>query len=317
MTRHLCTLAILAIVVSPTVRAQNAPATQAKEAPQPPEAALQKEARGLEFNDGKRDEALVLYRRILDKAPSDFNATLGVGRILIVEGKYAEGRQRLQKAIDAAPETDLNAALSTMAISYAFEGNAAEAAKYYQRVITRQMEAKAFSPAANTANALARTYLEAGDPANAEQWYRMGYETARKVENRSPEDTDLWEMRWHHAQGRIAARRKEFDVARKHVDEVRSIVSKGKLDKDQAANLPHLAGYVSFHQGNLDDAIAELSKADQNDPFILSLLAQSYEQKKDMPRARELYEKILASPGYSLQLAFARPLAQRKLAVPR
>jgi tetratricopeptide (TPR) repeat protein len=199
-----------------------------------------------------------------------------------------------------------------MAVSFAFEGNAADAAKYYQRVFDRQVKAGAYDSAAGTANALGRVYLETGDVDNAERWYRTGYETAMTVKN-TPEQHDLWEMRLHHAQGRIAARRKQFDRARKHVEEVRAIAARGTLDEFQRSNVPHLAGYVALFEGTLDEAIAELSKADQEDPFILSLLAQAYERKNEPAKARELYQKILDSPGHSLQVAFSRPLARNQL----
>jgi tetratricopeptide (TPR) repeat protein len=77
---------------------------------------------------------------------------------------------------------------------------------------------------------------------------------------------------------------------------------------------PQLAGYVAFYHGNYDEAIAALAKADQEDPFVLGLLAQSYEQKKEMAKAKELYARVLAQPGFSLQMALARPLATRRLA---
>ena len=184
----------------------------------------------------------------------------------------------------------------------------------YQRAFDRQVKAGALESAGGIANGLGRVYLETGDNANAEKWYRTGYESANKVPGRTPAQTDLTEMRWHHAQARIAARRKQFDIARKHVEEVRAIVERGQLGASQRVNHPHVAGYVAFYQGNLDVAIAELLKADQDDPFILSLLAQAYEQKKDQGKARELYTKIMSQSTHSLQMAFARPLAGRRLA---
>jgi tetratricopeptide (TPR) repeat protein len=275
-------------------------------------AALVKEGQKLEFS-GQRTEAMALYKKALEQNPSQFDAYLGIGRILDMDGKYADARQHIQKAIDLAPETGQNPALSTMGVAYVFEGNAAESAKYYQKVFDRQIQAGAPDAAAGTANALGRVYLETGDVASAEKWYRTGYETAQKIEKRSAEDVDLWEMRWQHAQARIAARRKQSDAARKHVESVRAIVEKGTLDDFQKSTYPYLTGYVAFYEGKTDDAIAELSKADQDDPFILSLLAQAYEQKNDQARARELYKKILEIPGHSLQVAFSRPLAARRL----
>jgi tetratricopeptide (TPR) repeat protein len=267
-------------------------------------------------SSGQRSEALALYRQAVKQDPASFDAQIGIGRLLDLEGQYAEARQHLQKAIEIAPEADRNAALSTMAQSYAFEGNAAEAAKYYQRVFDGQVKASALEGAAGTANALGRVYLETGDVTNAEKWYRVGYDTSGKpvgMEKPTPENTDLWEMRWQHAQARIAARRKQFDVAHRHMDEVRTIIGRGRLAENQRIQYPYLAGYVAFYEGKPDEAIAELSKASQDDPFVLSLLAQAYEQKKDQAKARELWTRIVAMSDHNLQMAFARPLAQRRL----
>ena len=265
-------------------------------------------------NDGQRRDALALYRQILSQDPRNADAHLGMGESLDLEGRFPEARQHLQKAIELSPEEDLNGALSAMAVSYAFEGNAAEAAKYYQRVFDRQVKSGALDSAGGIANALGRVYLETGDIANAEKWYRTGYDTAAKLPARTPAQIDLTEMRWEHAQGRMAARRRQFDVARKHVDVVRAIVERDRLSPSQRVNYPYVAGYVAFYQDNPDLAIAELLKADQADPFILSLLAQAYERTKDQAKARELYAKIIALPTHSLQMAFARPLAERRLA---
>jgi tetratricopeptide (TPR) repeat protein len=276
-------------------------------------AELLKQAQKLE-NDGQRKEAIAEYRQILDKDPRHVGANLGIGRVLDIDRQYAEARRHIQNAIDAASDREMNQALSTMALSYAFEGNVAEAATYYQKVFDRQMKAGTPDAAGGTANALGRVYLETGDIANAEKWYRTGYETAAKVDKITPEQSDLTEMRWHHAQARIAARRKQPDAARTHVDAVRAIVDRGKLDEGQRIQYPYLAGYVAFYLGDFDRAIAELSKANQDDPFILSLLAQSYEHKKDQAKARELYSKIVTLPDHSLQAALARPVAHRRLA---
>jgi tetratricopeptide (TPR) repeat protein len=305
MSKQLIALILLTLTFALPSRAQEA-------IPVDP-AALNKQAQQLE-SDGKRKEALGIFRLILEKDPANVPAHLGMGRVLNIEGQYIEARQHFQKAIDAASQSEMNGALSAMAISYAFEGNAAEAAKYYGRLIDRHLSSGAMDAAGGAANGLGRVYLETGDTVNAEKWYRTGYESASKNQKRTPEQTDLTEMRWHHAQARIAARRKQFDVARKHVDEVRAIVARGRLDEAQQAQYPHVAGYVAFYEGEYDKAVAELSKADQEDPFILSLLAQAYEQKSDIVKARELYTRILSMPDHSLQAAFARPLAARRLA---
>jgi tetratricopeptide (TPR) repeat protein len=271
------------------------------------------QARKLE-DDGRRNDALAGYRQILDKDPGNVGAQLGIGRVLDIEGQYAEARRHLQKAIDTASDQEMNQALSTMAVSYAFEGRAGDAATYYQKIFDRQIKAGAPESAGGTANALGRVYLETGDVANAEKWYRTGYEIATKGDAITPAQKDLAEMRWHHAQARIAARRGQPDAARKHADEVRAVVGRGTLEESQTIQYPYVEGYVAFYQRDYERAIAELSKANQDDPFILSLLAQAYEQKKDHAKARDLYSKIVALPDHSLQAALARPMAERRLA---
>ena len=272
-----------------------------------------KTANRLELNDGNRSEAAAIYREVLAANAASFEAHLGLGRILILDGKVAEGRQHLDKALAAASDSQRNSALSTLAISYVFEGNGATAATLYQQVFDSQLKANAVSQAANAANALARVLLETGDLDNAEKWYRTGYETAAKIQNVPPEEKDIWEMRWRHAQGRIAARRKQFEAARGHLAAVEGLVAKGTLPEGQQSFAPQLAGYIAFYQGRYDEAIAALAKADQNDPFVLGLMAQAHEQRKEMVKAKELYARVLAQPGFSLQMALARPLAARRL----
>ncbi len=298
MMRHLL---IAAVVMMPAVQGQ------------PDPAALVKEGQKLEFA-GKRAEAVDRFREALKLNPKQFDAHIGMGRVAVVEGKGAEGRKHLQQALELAPENGINPSLSTLAVAWMYEGNIAEAAKAYQKVFDRQMQAGARDAAAGTANALGRAYLETGDVANAEKWYRQGYDAAQKIDKLTPEQADLWAMRWQHAQGRIAARRKNAAEAKKHVDAVKALVDKGTLDEFQRGQLPYLEGYVAFYEGRYDDAIAALAKADQNDPFILSLLAQSYEAKKDAVKARELDQKIVDTPGYSVQLALSRPAAQKRVA---
>jgi tetratricopeptide (TPR) repeat protein len=299
MKHSLCTLAVIAVFLPTPSYAQAGARTPTDE------------AQALE-SSGKRGEALDAYRKILKENPSSFDAEIGIGRVLDLDGKYAEARQHLQKAVELAPEDDKNGALATLAQSYVFDAKASDAARQYEQAFNRQLAAGALDAAAGTANAIGRVYLETGDVANGEKWYRTGYETIRKMNTQTPEQTDLWEMRWEHAQARIAARRKQFDAAHRHTDVVRSIVERGRLAENQQVQYPYLAGYVAFHEGKPDLAITELSKASQEDPFVLGLLAQAYEQKKDQEKARSLYARILAMSDHSLQMAFARPLAQRR-----
>ena len=124
----------------------------------------------------------------------------------------------------------------------------------------------------------------------------------------------LAKMRWRHAQGRIAARRKQFDAARDHLAAVEGLVAKGTLPDGQQSFVPQLAGYIAFYQGNHDEAIAALAKADQQDPFVLGLLAQAYSGRRTWRRPRNSTRECWRGQGSPLQMALSRPLAAQRLA---
>jgi tetratricopeptide (TPR) repeat protein len=281
-------------------------------APSDDASALVKQGQKLN-SEGKQDEALKLYKQALEKSPDLYEAHLESGIALDLKGDYAAAREHLVKAIDVAPADQNNRALRVMAFSYAFESNAAEAEKYEKRVFDVLMAKPDFEAAAGVANELARIKLESGDVDGAAKWYKTGYDTAMRKTEMKDTDKNLWAFRWAHAQARIAARRGQSDEAQRQVAAAKTALEKAS-NPDQAAFFPYLTGYVAFYGGDYKTAITELQKASQEDPFILMLLAQSYEKAGDATRAKEYYGKVMANNGHGLTNAFARPIARKKLA---
>ncbi len=199
-----------------------------------------------------------------------------------------------------------------MAISYAFEHKAQDAAKYEQDVFDSQLAAKDYYAAGETADELARIYIESGDLDNAYKWYQTGYETGLKQPDITDSRKNVWGFRWENAQARIAARKGNREEAQKHVDAAKTYLDKAN-DPQQQSFYPYLTGYVAFYEGDYKTAIADLQNANQRDPFILSLLAQSYEKTGDKTQAMELYRKILTFNMHNPTNAFARPLAKEKV----
>jgi tetratricopeptide (TPR) repeat protein len=278
-------------------------------------AALVKEGRKAE-QAGHLTEAIAAYRRAVSADQTSFDARYALGRALDLAGDYPEARTHLDRAIELASDEARNQALAAMAVSYAFERKAEDAARYYQRSFDSQMAAKAFDGAAGTANALARVYLETGSLDKAEEWYRTGYETAKQIAQMPADQADLWQMRWEHALARLAARRGRTADARRHAAQVRALLDKG-TNEDQRPSYPYLAGYIAFYAGDHAAAIDELLKGDLTDPFVAGLLAQTYEKQGDTTKAREFYEKVMVLNAHSLQAAFSRPHARQRLKVLR
>lgn len=265
------------------------------------------------MREGKHEAALESFRKALAATPDSFAANLQTGIALDLLGRYAEARKAIAKAIEVAP-TPQNRVTATraMAMSYAFERDCAGAAKYEGPLHEEYLKSGDFFMAGEIANELARVCLESNDLDAAEKWYRAGYDAGPKEPNIKPERKDLWDFRWEHAQARLAARRGNAEEARKHVEAAKAIFAKG-TNPDQAPYVPYLVGYVAFYGADYQTALTELQKGNQNDPFILALIAQTYEKLGDKARATEYYKKALASNAHNPTGAYARPLAKQKL----
>jgi tetratricopeptide (TPR) repeat protein len=263
--------------------------------------------------EGQRGEALALYRKALAVQPDMYEAHLGAGFVLDLELRFADARKHLSRALELATDDSRVQALNALAVSYAFEGQTKESAAFYQQAFDRQMNDDNFAAAAGTANALGRVYLESGDVANARRWYQTGYETARRQPDEPGAQLALWEFRWLHAQGRIAARAGQLDDARAKVTAARALVDRTPQLKEELPTWHYMAGYVELYAKDYAKAIELLQAADPEDPFVLSLLARALDGAGQRARADETWQAVLESNGHSLQNAFARPLAMQRV----
>lgn len=262
--------------------------------------------------DGKLDDALALYHQALDKAPNLYEAHLGAGVVLDLQGDYTEAHEQFTQAIAVAPADSNGQAQRAMAVSYAFEGNTFKAAEYETQVFNARLAKHDTVGAAEIGNELARIYLDAGDADHAHKWYKMGYNTATKKTDLTDADRHLWLFRWESAQARIAARRDNADDAKQHMAAAKTALDDAK-NPDQMKFYPYLTGYVALYTGDPKIAIEALQQADQHDPMVLALLGQAYEKSAYAPLAKGCYEKVLEINSHNPANAYARPLAKKKL----
>jgi len=270
------------------------------------------------MGQGKFDEALDMANKAMQADPKSFDAHMAVGTILDLQGKYAEARKHIQAALDnATDERQKASAQRSMAVSYFFERNAKGAEQAEKPLVDSYLAKKDYASAADVSNELGRLLLESEDYKGAAKYYQIGYDASTKAELK-PEEHALWEWRWHNAQARIAARQGKKAEAQKHVEAAKAALDKTGEEnlKAQAQYWPYLTGYVAFYGGDYDKAIADLNdaseKAQGRDPFILALLAQSYEKTGKNEQAMDLYKKILTINIHNPTGAYARPIAEKK-----
>jgi tetratricopeptide (TPR) repeat protein len=243
------------------------------------------------------------------------------------DGRTVDARAIIQRVIDTSSQPRAKAAAQrAMAMSYAFDGDCANAARYEEMVIaywkTRETDEpqNAFYQEGEMANEAARVCIDAGQLDAAEKYYRLGSELGLKEPEPRTHTKSLWDFRLAHALARLAARRGNAPEARRQVAEARKILGADpKMAAAQERFYPYLTGYVALYTNDLATAEVELTKAvaiegNANDPFMHALLGMTYEKMGDQSRASAVYEKAYAlATAHNPPAAFTRPFARKKL----
>jgi tetratricopeptide (TPR) repeat protein len=169
---------------------------------------------------------------------------------LDVDGRTAEARALFAALVASAPDEAARAAARrATAMSYAFDGDCANAERLEQQVIAywRTREAaepqNAFYQQGEMANEAARVCIDAGRLDDAERLYRLGAELGNREPAPRTHPASLWAFRTEHALARLAARRGRADDARRHVAEARRLLDADTaMARGQRRFLPYLEG---------------------------------------------------------------------------
>lgn len=265
---------------------------------------------------GQLDEALRLFEREIGNNPSNTAALNAAGVVLDLLGRTAEARQYFQKSADAAPDAQARAvAWRQMSMSYAFDNDCVNSARYGRMLHGYWLERGNHYAAGEAANEVARVCIEAGALDEAEKLYRLGTETGLKEPNLSEDRRALWMFRLEHALARLAARRGQKDLALKHVAAAKALLdSRPEMAKQQQPFFPYLTGYVALYTGDAAEALAHLKQANQNDPFIQCLIGMAHERLGQKEEAMAYYRRAAQTTAHNPPAAFARPFARKKLA---
>ena len=261
---------------------------------------------------GRQAEALELYDRALKINPDQFEAHLASGIALDLLARY-DGSPQPSVARDpaCARRRQTAGADGDGRVLGLPEANRRRGESSTSRCSTETSPPGRHADAAEAANALGRLYLETGDYRGARRWYETGYEQARRQPEEPGSQLTLWKFRWLHAQARIAAREgKPTDSHPPRDPRARGVVegaSGGRTGRRLPRRLCRLVPEEA--EGRAHGA----GQADQDDPFILMLMARAHEQLKQRAAARQTWERVLTLNGHSLQNALARPAARAAL----
>ncbi|HEX3877330.1 MAG TPA: hypothetical protein VHW24_10105 [Bryobacteraceae bacterium] len=233
--------------------------------------------------------------------------------------KFTEARSLYQQAIDqASTPAAKSTAQRQLAMSYAFEGDCKNAAKYEDLAASYYRDnpdaPDRFYQQGELYDEAARVCIDAGDLETAQAYYTKGRDAGLKQPDITADRKKLWEFRYEHAMARIAARRGNKAEAEKHVALAQQAVNgMTELKAQQQAFLPYLTGYVAFYTGDYNKALEDLLRAQQNDAFIQCLIGETYEKLGDKEKATEYYRKAAAVQGHNPPAAYARRFTRQKL----
>ena len=244
-----------------------------------------------------------------------------------LDGRFVEARRLLQAAIDSAADPAARAAARrAMAMSWAFAGDCPNTVRYEEQVIdywkTREQAEpqNAFYQEGEMADEGARVCIDAGDLAAAERWYRTGFDLGNREPGPRTHPASLWDFRLAHALARIAARRGDRAAAAAQVAAARrALDSDSAMARQQERFFPQLVAYVALYTGDLARARTELERAvalpgNERDPFLVTLLAMTYEKQGDKTRAEELYRQAYdVAAAHNPPSAYARRIGREKL----
>lgn len=265
------------------------------------------------MHDGKMQEALAVFQNELKTSANSHEANIGAGTVLDLTLRGEEARRYFQKAIEtAATDEERDGANRSMAMSWAFDGNCQMTVMYEQKVLDAAKSKGDLNHAAEIANEEARVCIDSGDIETAGIWYEEGHKLALQQPNLTDAQKDLWNFRMEHAEARIAARINEDEDPWKHVAAAKTILDKGNIPQQQIF-YPYLVGYVAYYLGDYKKALENFQQANQNDPFIQCMIAQTYEALGDKANATEFYRKAAAATSHNPASAYAVPLAKKKL----
>lgn len=245
------------------------------------------------------------------------------------QGRTSEARVIYQALIDSITDPAAKASVyRSMAMSYAYDRDCANTAKYEMMVIAYWMTREADEPEnafyqqGEMADEGGRVCLDAGDLDAAEWLYRLGHELGTKEPEPVTHPTSLWDYRLSHALGRIAARRGNASEAWFHVRNARRILDGApEMAEQQERYFPYLEGYVALFTNDLATAEAKLTEAvnnpgNQRDAFMRVLLAMTYERMGRDDDAMAMYQEAYDRSGsHNPPGAFVRPLAREKLGI--
>ena len=284
---------------------------------------------------GRFDEAIATYRQALAIDPDYLPARRGLGQVFDLMGRYADARAEYLAGLEGRRQSyEAAPLLWSLAASYVFDRHFDDAHTALQGWADLVVERRGYDP--NDSLAFFDLAM-AGDAFDeAERMLERHYGPIEMPPAMPPSAapdphaimTQLRWMRYNADRAVVSARRgraadarrfmAEAEAKAKEIGEVlatfASAAGSGPPSLNPGRELMLPGGEVAFWLGDTGGAIRLLATRDFRSPRHNLLLGQAYEREQNLAEARAAYTRVLESTELSIELAWARPIAQARLA---
>ena len=253
---------------------------------------------------GRFDESIAQYEKALSADAHFSNSYIGIASNLMYQGKQDAALAQVQKLYDAARDDgDRRTALLNRAMIYVDGGRTAQAMREMEKRYALGTRVADTAWMAEDAGYMGDILLGVGQADEA----RKRYQQSLSLTLGSGLSTELKEnakLADHYNQARVALAKGDTATAKSEAEQYRSGVE-ATQDVGRIRQAHELAGMIALKERDYGKAVDELGQADQQDPYILYLLATAYQGKGDTVKGKELAKRaadmhILPTIRYAL-----------------
>jgi tetratricopeptide (TPR) repeat protein len=262
---------------------------------------------------GKFQDSIAQYEKALEVNPNFTASYVGIAHDWTFLGEFEKARASLARALFIAPnDSERRQVLLWIACSYAHEGNLEKALEEFERRVEIARRGQDLLTVANDLYLLGRVLAEYGRVEEAQAKYDEGLAAAESGWA-TPEVKENFRRAYIAGLARIALAGGDLAEADRQATRYLEAVQRDQVPS-QLRQAHQLLGLVALARSDWDTAIAELSRSDMGDPYVLYHLARAYLGKGDRTQGLATLQRAAEFNGLAFGYAFVRRPALELLA---
>ena len=239
---------------------------------------------------GRYDESIAQYKKVLAMDPSFTSSISGIGDCYLCRGDGKQAREYYREFIGKAPQINEKlAGYYSLGATYVQEGNIPEALKTLEERRKLALAQNQNAAAVNSVAYEGHLLSALGNPQEGLKKYNEAIALAKtaSMPERTRENLKFWSNYWlayAHTQAKSMQKAKEFLAAFSKDVERRG--NPGEPDAVKSAQ-----GYIAVIEGRYDEGIRQLTSI-PDDPFNEYALTRAYMKKGDKENAGKALAKL-------------------------